>query len=53
MISVPYEPMIAYADGRITQEAFGQQMTVDGDAAVAGRFLQRLGRAMAVRPLGS
>ncbi len=53
VISVPYEPMIAYADGRITQEAFGRHMTVDGDAEVAGRFLQRLARAMEVRPLGT
>lgn len=46
VISVPYEPMIAYGDGRITQEAFGQHIAVDGDAEVAGRFLQRLERAM-------
>ena len=53
VISVPYEPLVAYADGRITQVAFGQYLTVDGDAAVAGRFLQRLARAKAVSPLGS
>lgn len=46
VISVPYEPMIAYGDGRIAPEAFGQFITVDGDAEVAGRFLQRLERAM-------
>lgn len=46
VISVPYEPMIAYGDGRITQVAFGQHVAVDGDAGAAGRFLQRLERAM-------
>jgi len=46
VILVPYEPMIAYGDGRIAQEAIGQFITVDGDAEVAGRFLQGLERAM-------
>ncbi len=46
VISVPYEQMIAYGDGRITQEAFGQFITVDGDAEIAGQFLQRLERAI-------
>lgn len=46
VISVPYESMIAYADRRITQEAFEQLITVDGDMEIAGRFLQRLARAM-------
>jgi len=50
VISVPYEPMIAYGDGRITQEAFGKQVAVDGDAEIAARFLQRLGRAMRSLP---
>jgi DNA-binding HxlR family transcriptional regulator len=46
VISVPYEPMIAFADGRLEQEAYMQQIAVDGDSEVAVRFLQRLGRAM-------
>ncbi len=53
VISVPYEPMIAFGDGRITQDAFAEQMTIDGDAEVAGLFLQRLARALKVSPLGS
>lgn len=46
VISVPYEQMIAYADGRITQDVFGQHVAIEGDAEVAARFLQRLERAM-------
>jgi len=46
VISVPYEPMIACGDGRITQEAFAKQVVVDGDPEVAGRFLRHLERAM-------
>ena len=46
VISVPYEPMIAYGDGRITQDVFGEHVAVEGDAEVAARFLQRLERAL-------
>ena len=46
VISVPYEPMIAYGDGRIAQDAFAKMLTIDGDVEMAGRFLLRLERAM-------
>ncbi len=46
VIKVPYEQMIAYADGRITQDVFGNHVDVDGDAKVAARFMERLNRAM-------
>ena len=46
VISVPYEQMIAYGDGRIAQQAFGQFVTVDGDTEVAAQFFQRLERAL-------
>jgi len=46
IISVPYEPMIAYGDGRIPQQAFAKLITVHGDKEAAGRFLQRLEHAI-------
>ena len=46
VISVPYEPMIAYGDGRIGQEDFGQHVAIEGDVEVATRFMQRLECAM-------
>lgn len=46
IISVPYEPMIAYGDGRMTKEKFAEQVVVEGDFEVAGQFLQHLEHAM-------
>lgn len=46
IISVPYEPMIAYADNQISIDAFRKQMLVEGDTTIAAQFFQRLHSAM-------
>lgn len=42
VISVPYEPMIAHADSRISQEEFQAQVTVEGSQEAAFALFQRL-----------
>ncbi len=46
VVEVPYEPMIAHADGRITSDEFAHHLVIDGDLDMAARFLRRLARAM-------